>query len=160
MCLLTIFVGLIIETYIDLKDKAYKLNLLRPSQKGWILIKNCINELVPSPTIGLTKARGFVQEATFNIITHEYYNNIIDLLAYVNIILYALTIYRSSYEYASVLMQLKVAALIIFSSDTLLKLHAVRREYFYLDNSKVELLGFFYTIFYGFISLLKLTNEQ
>ncbi len=47
VCLLNIFVGLIIETYIDLKDKAYKLNLLKPSQKGWILIKNCINELVP-----------------------------------------------------------------------------------------------------------------
>ena len=96
VCLLNIFVGLIIETYIDLKDKAYKLNLLKPSQKGWILIKNCINELVPFPTIGLTTVRGFVHEITFKIISHEYYNNIIDLLAYVNIILYAMTIYRSS----------------------------------------------------------------
>ena len=61
VCLLNIFVGLIIETYIDLKDKAYKLNLLKPSQKGWILIKNCINELVPFPTIGVTAVRGFVQ---------------------------------------------------------------------------------------------------
>ncbi len=61
VCLLNIFVGLIIETYIDLKDKAYKLNLLKPSQKGWILIKNCINELVPQPTIGAASVRGFVQ---------------------------------------------------------------------------------------------------
>lgn len=95
VCLLNIFVGLTIETYIDLKEKAYRLNLLRPSQRGWILIKNCINELVPTPTIGVNNVRGFVHEISFNIITHDYYNNLIDLLAYVNIFLYALTIYRS-----------------------------------------------------------------
>jgi len=158
VCLLNIFVGLIVETYIDLKDKAYKLNLLRPSQRGWILIKNCINELVPFPTIGLTNVRGFVHEISFKIISNEYYNNIIDLLAYVNIVLYALTVYRSSEEYKHILMYLKIAVLLIFCIDTILKLYALRREYFYLDNSKVELVGFIYTIFYGFISLIKLTN--
>jgi hypothetical protein len=51
---------LIVETYVNLKDKAYKLNLLKPSQKGWILIKNCINELVPIPTIGSSKITSYV----------------------------------------------------------------------------------------------------
>jgi hypothetical protein len=127
VCLLNIFVGLIIETYIDLKDKAYKLNLLKPSQKGWILIKNCINELVPLPTIGAASARSFVQEICFKIITHEFYNNIIDLLAYVNIIFYAMTIYRSSHEYVQILLYLKIAVLLIFSIDTVIKLYALRR---------------------------------
>lgn len=160
VCLLNIFVGLIIETYIDLKDKAYKLNLLKPSQKGWILIKNCINELVPFPTIGVTTVRSFVHEICFKIITHEFYNNIIDLLAYVNIIFYGMTIYRASDEYVKTLMYLKVAMLIIFSIDTIIKLYALRREYFYLNNSQVELGGFICAILYGFISLIKLTNEE
>lgn len=42
-CLLNIFVGMTVETYLALKDEAYKLNLLRPNQRMWILIKNSIN---------------------------------------------------------------------------------------------------------------------
>ena len=51
ICVLNIFVGLIVETYLELKDKAFKLNLLKPNQRGWMLIKNCINELVPEPSV-------------------------------------------------------------------------------------------------------------
>lgn len=57
-------------------------------------------------------------------------------------------------------MYFKVAILILFSLDALLKLYALRREYFYLDNSKVELIGFIYIIFYGLISTVSLTNEE
>lgn len=135
--MLNIFVGLTVETYVYLKDKAYKLDLLKPSQKGWILIKNCINELVPTPTIGSSKINGFVQEVTFQIVSHEYYNNFIDFLAYLNIILYAMTIYRASAEYTAILLYFKIAIMIIFCLDTLLKVYALRKEYFYLENSKV-----------------------
>ena len=65
-----------------------------------------------------------------------------------------MTIYRSSHEYAQVLLYFKIAILLIFSFDALLKLYALRREYFYLDNSKVELIGFIYIIFYGLISTI------
>jgi len=51
----------------------------------------------------------------------------IDLLAYVNLIFYAMTTYRSSLEYAHILMYLKIGVLLIFSSDTILKLYALRR---------------------------------
>jgi hypothetical protein len=51
LCLLNIFVGLTVETFLSLKDKAYKLNLLRPHQRMWVLIRNCINELVPVPSM-------------------------------------------------------------------------------------------------------------
>ena len=71
-----------------------------------------------------------------------------------------MTIYRSSDEYVQILLYLKVAMLIIFSVDTIIKLYALRKDYFYLDNSKVELGGFIYAICYGFISLVKLTNEE
>lgn len=40
--------GFIVETYLHLKDKAYNLNLLKRSQRGWILIKNSIHCLVPT----------------------------------------------------------------------------------------------------------------
>jgi len=43
--------GFIVETYMHLKDKAYNLNLLKQSQKCWILIKNSIHTLVPKPVI-------------------------------------------------------------------------------------------------------------
>jgi hypothetical protein len=58
-------------------------------------------------------------------------------MAYVNIIFYALTIYRSSHEYVVILFYLKVAMLIIFSVDTIIKLYALQKDYFFIDNSKV-----------------------
>lgn len=71
-----------------------------------------------------------------------------------------MTIYRSSEGYAHILLYLKIAILIIFSLDTILKLYALRNEYFYLDNSKVELACFVYTIIYAILSTISLTNEQ
>lgn len=136
-CMLNIFVGLIVETYVYLKEKAYKLDLLKPSQKGWLLIKNCINELVPTPTIESSRNTGLIQELTYQIVSNKYYNNFIDFLAYLNIILYAMTIYRSSVEYTAILLYFKIGIMIIFCLDTLLKLYALKKEYFYLDNSKV-----------------------
>ena len=47
ICFLNIFMGFIVETYLHLKDQAYHLNLLRRSQRGWILIKNSIHCLRP-----------------------------------------------------------------------------------------------------------------
>lgn len=45
--MLSMFIGLIVETYTCLKQKRSKMNLLTPSQKTWFLIKNNINSLVP-----------------------------------------------------------------------------------------------------------------
>ena len=103
-CLLNIFVGLIVETYLGLKDEAYKLNLLRPSQRGWILIRNSINELVPIPTMrepGPECSR--FRKLAFNIISQSIYQNFIDILPYFSVIVYAMRYYRAEVPYLNTL---------------------------------------------------------
>jgi hypothetical protein len=57
-------------------------------------------------------------------------------------------------------MYLQITILLIFAVDTTLKLYSLRGEYFYLEDSKVELSGFIYTIFYAIISAFDLTREE
>ena len=73
ICFLNIFLGFIVETYLQLKDKAYNLNMLKRSQKGWILIKNRINVLFPKSVLSIDPNSSQKRKLIFSFINHEYY---------------------------------------------------------------------------------------
>lgn len=50
-CILGVFVGLIVEPFLELKQKASKFDVLSNYQKTWFIIKNSINELHPEPVL-------------------------------------------------------------------------------------------------------------
>lgn len=103
-CLLNIFVGMIVETYLALKDEAYKLNLLRPSQRGWVLIRNSINELVPIPAMKEPDASSNrLHKFSYKLISQQIYQNFIDILPYVSVVVYGLREYRAEAYYLSTL---------------------------------------------------------
>lgn len=103
-CLLNIFVGLIVETYLGLKDEAYKLNLLRPSQRGWVLIRNSINELVPIPSMKEPDPNSHrIKQVAFDIISQSAYQNFIDILPYFSVIVYSMRYYRADPSYLNTL---------------------------------------------------------
>lgn len=68
ICFLNIFLGFIVETYLQLKDKAYNLNLLKGSQKGWILIKNRINALFPKSVLSIDPKSSAKRKLIFGIV--------------------------------------------------------------------------------------------
>lgn len=136
LCLLNIFVGLTVETYLSLKDEAYKLNLLQPNQRMWLLIRNCINELIPVPMMKEPITKSKFRKIAYYIISQPIYENFIDVLAYVNILFYSLNYYRANPSYTNFLGYCSNAILAIFMVDTVLKLQ-LHRNYFYLDNSKI-----------------------
>ena len=91
------------ETYLTLKDEAYKLNLLQPNQRMWLLIKNCINELIPVPMMKEPKTESKFRKIAYYIISQSIYENFIDLLPYLNILLYSLNYYRADTLYITYL---------------------------------------------------------
>lgn len=62
--------GFIVETYLHLKDKAYNLNLLKQSQRCWILIRNSIHCLAPTPILTLSNHSSSQRQVVFAITTH------------------------------------------------------------------------------------------
>lgn len=98
---MNIFVGLTVETYLTLKDEAYKLNLLRPNQRSWILIKNSINNLVPLPSMKKPENTWIFRKISYWILSKSIYVNFIDILAYVNAFIYMLKFYRAPSDYLS-----------------------------------------------------------
>lgn len=100
-CLLNIFVGMTVETYLALKDEAYKLNLLRPNQRMWMLIRNSINELVPTPAMHEPKSNSFFRKIAYKIISQSIYSNFIEILPYANAIIYMFRYYRADPVYLS-----------------------------------------------------------
>lgn len=136
ICLLNIFVGLTVETFLSLKDKAYKLNLLRPNQRMWLLIRNCINELVPVPIMKQPSGNSKFRKRAYKIISEPTYENFIDILPYLNVFIYALKYYRANPSYINNLDILNIVITIIFMIDTTLKLQ-LHWNFFYLNNSKV-----------------------
>jgi hypothetical protein len=95
--------GFIVETYLHLKDKAYNLNLLKRSQRGWVLIKNSINLLVPKPILTINRYSSISQHFFFGIVTSEIYVSIVDYMAYFNAFLYLIT-FTSSPEMYSIIL--------------------------------------------------------
>lgn len=83
--------GFIVETYLHLKDQAYNLNLLKQSQRCWVLIKNSINTLTPKPVITLPLKASAQRKLIFNIIASDIYLIQLDIMAYVNAALYVIT---------------------------------------------------------------------
>ena len=88
--------GFIVETYMHLKDKAYNLNLLKQSQKCWILIKNSINCLVPKPVITLPPSSSSQRQFLFDLTGSEGYQSLLDYLAYFNAFLYLMSYHGNS----------------------------------------------------------------
>ena len=70
ICFLGIFLGFIVETYLQLKDKAYNLNKLKRSQTGWILIKNRINALFPKSILSIYPNSSPKRKFIFGMVTH------------------------------------------------------------------------------------------
>lgn len=103
ICFLNIFLGFIVETYLQLKDKAYNLNMLKRSQIGWILIKNRINALFPKSVLFLDPNSSPKRKYIFCIVTHEVYETFFDYLAYVNAFLYLITYEKQDGLYNEVL---------------------------------------------------------
>lgn len=68
VCFLGIFMGFIVETYLHLKDQAYNLNLLRRSQRGWVLIRNSIHCLLPEPVLNLPNMASPVHALVFRFV--------------------------------------------------------------------------------------------
>lgn len=91
------------ETYLQLKDKAYKLNMLKRSQVGWILIKNRINALMPNSVLSVDPAASPKRKWVFGVVTHEFYETFFDYLAYINAFLYIITYEDQSGFYDEVL---------------------------------------------------------
>lgn len=91
ICFLAIFLGFIVETYLQLKDKAYNLNMLKRSQTGWILIKNRINALFPKSVLSVDPNSSPKRKLLFGIVTHYFYQALFDYLAYANAFLYLIT---------------------------------------------------------------------
>lgn len=83
--------GFIVETYLHLKDQAYNLNLLKQSQRCWVLIKNSINILTPKPVIALPSKSSSQRKLIFDIVTSDTYLTQLDIMAYVNAALCVVT---------------------------------------------------------------------
>lgn len=92
--------GLTVETYLTLKDEAYKLNLLRPNQRGWILIKNSINDLVPLPSVREPENTWIFRKICYWVVTKPMYSHFMDFISYLNVFLYMLSYYRSPETYS------------------------------------------------------------
>lgn len=88
ICFLNIMMGFIVETYMHLKDKAYNLNLLKQSQRCWVLIRNSIHTLTPRPILTLSQKASSPRQVFFVLITHEVYLTVLDYLPYLNAALY------------------------------------------------------------------------
>jgi hypothetical protein len=100
---LNIMMGFIVETYMHLKDKAYNLNLLRQSQRCWVLIKNSIHTLVPRPVITIPRHSSAQRKFFFTLTNSELYLSTLDYLAYVNAGLFLLTYYGHTGFYATII---------------------------------------------------------
>lgn len=70
ICFLNIMMGFIVETYMHLKDKAYNLNLLKQSQRCWILIRNSIHTLSPKPILTLPQKASSSRQILFVFTTN------------------------------------------------------------------------------------------
>ena len=92
--------GFIVETYMHLKEKAYNLNLLKQSQRCWILIKNSIHTLVPQPIITIPSNSSAQRKFLFAFTTSEAYLSIMDYIAYVNAFLFVITVHGHSGFYS------------------------------------------------------------
>lgn len=133
----------------------------------WLLIRNSINSLIPTPIIQQKEGGSEAHKLAFNIISQPIYENFIDVLPYINMLFYALRYYRADPSYLSNLSNifftyLDIANnvfLVTFMIDTFLKLQ-LRSKFFYLDNSKIELAGFIYHIAYGLIFLIANPNQE
>lgn len=88
--------GFIVETYMHLKDKAYNLNLLKQSQKCWILIKNSINCLVPKPVITIPAHSSSQRRFLFELTSSEGYLSLLDYMTYFNAFLYLISFQGAS----------------------------------------------------------------
>lgn len=108
ICFLNIFLGFIVETYLQLKDKAYNLNMLKRSQVGWILIKNRINALFPKSILSIDPNSSPKRKYIFGIVTHEYYETFFDYLAYINAFLYLITFEDQSGLYNETLSKIYI----------------------------------------------------
>lgn len=95
--------GFIVETYMHLKDKAYNLNLLKQSQKCWVLIKNSIHCLTPTPILTLPSRCSSQQKYFFSLTTHDSYIAFMDYLPYINAALYLFGIYGDKGFYTNIL---------------------------------------------------------
>lgn len=76
------FVGLIVEPFLELKQKACKFDVLSPYQKSWFITKNSINELHPEPV--LEEPQQSMLKVIFRIVDHKSYQKVLDYLACVN----------------------------------------------------------------------------
>ena len=88
---------------MHLKEKAYNLNLLKQSQRCWILIKNSINTLVPKPVIKLPSNSSEQRKFLFNLTSSSLYISVMDYLAYFNAVLYVITVEGHSDFYADMI---------------------------------------------------------
>ena len=88
---------------MHLKDKAYNLNLLKQSQRCWILIRNSIHCLAPKPIITLPKNSSSIRKTLFQAITGDFYINTMDYLAYFNAFLYIISVFNQEGFYAIII---------------------------------------------------------
>ena len=93
ICFLNIMMGFIVETFMHLKDQAYNLNLLKNSQRCWVLIKNSINCLVPKPVVAIPENSSAQRKFLFGVTTNYFYLLAMDFLVYINAGLYMITSY-------------------------------------------------------------------
>lgn len=96
---------------------------------------------------------------SFQIVSQQIYENFIDILAYFNAFVYALRYYRADSEYLSNLCtyldnidNINIVFTAIFCVDTVMKLQ-LGWDYFFLDGSKIELMGLVFYVIYGIIKL-------
>lgn len=81
------------------------------------------------------------------------------MLAYVNIFVYCLKYYRADPAYLGDLGIVNYVILGVFMLDTAMKLQ-LHAKYFYLHNSKIELAGFVYHIFYIIYLAVEVDNHE
>ena len=95
--------GFIVETYMHLKDKAYNLNLLKQSQRCWVLIKNSIHCLEPKPVITLPSNSSEHRQFVFQLFEAELYVWVMDYLAYFNAGFYFISYHGQTGFYGDVI---------------------------------------------------------
>ncbi|KAL4496084.1 hypothetical protein ABPG72_015506 [Tetrahymena utriculariae] len=128
-CILNMFVGVVVDTFKELKENEAKLDKLTPQQKEWYYIKYSIYNLEISKKITPPedKISSFIYETLYHKKYLKYVFNFFTVLNCVSILGYT---HRQDEQTLKLLNYINLCCIIAFGIELILNIIGLRKSYF------------------------------
>jgi hypothetical protein len=135
---LNLFVGVVIETFNQEKDKLSKNDLLSIEQKKWIQVQLMGYQASPVYKQGLTGER--LRDAAIKLVQHRMFDLVILGCIVGNTLVLMLKWYAMGEGTEKVITIINYAFLVVFACEAIIKIFALRTRYFYDGWNLFDLL--------------------